>query len=629
MRPKSLLKTQGEPVLRGTVHGAGHGRTWLTAAITMVIASLLIFVLPLHVPVPYRPTVSASYIAGFNNRVAIIAAAGLSVLVFLLTLWLQPRSAATPRTDAWLDTREERLDARFIAAVTGISALVLSLCGGLVAASHMNYLGDSGYFIEQAMVRQDTGRALYTQLEFAYGPLLLLPEVWLGRLLHCSMTTAYFIALVMGESLGLLMLAFVLNELPMRRNLRKAALILCAFGAITPLLGLNYTFLRFAIPMAVLLFATRSRSPWRCALWLTTGEILVLLLSPELGIALIVGIVAFAVVRAWQQVGQQGSTWLLTAALPILAFTTLLFTLGRPYLVMIATFSGGALNLPVAPYPHLLVLIFALAWIVPVGLGRSVNLRESKSARLLGFYALSLAFLPAALGRCDPLHVFFNGTGILLLSLAAVNRNTRSVRTAWLACVVMLVLWEHAVTDRMYEYRTATVLGRTVVPHLPAKLQEQIVRLFARRKPEFAMTLLPNASSEYRLDTTSLDALVGSASVATPLDVSPAIREALRQTHHARPGYYGYWVDVMNSASEQRSIAELNTASWALLPDRWEPVVETPAKLHEVQGFVFRYSQRHSVPYDLGDAFKKNLAANWMPVRRFDQYTLYRNKAPR
>ncbi len=617
--------TRGEPLLRGLVQDVDRRSTWLAASGAFAVASLLIFVLPLHVPVPYRPTVSASYVAGFNNGVAIVAAGSISVFVFLLTLWSQRRSVAAPRPDtsgAWSSAREEQLSARFITITMGISALVLSLCGGLVELSHLNYLGDSGYFIEQATVRQDTGRALYTQLEFAYGPLLLLPEVWLSRLLRCTMTTAYFITLVIGESLGLLLLAYVLNELPMRRSPRRVALVLFAFGAITPLLGLNYTFLRFATPMAVLLFATRSRSPWRCAVLLTAGEVLVLLLSPELGLALTVGIVAFALPRAVQQ----GSSWLFTAALPLLALATLLFTLGRPYLVMIATFSGGTLNLPVAPYPDLLVLVFALAWVVPVGLGRSMNLREPQSARLLGVYALSLAFLPAALGRCDPLHVFFNGTGVLLLSLAAVSRSTHRVRTAWLACIVVLVLWEHVVNDRFYEYRTATVLGLTVMPHLPAKLQVAIVQALVRKKPDFAKKLQASKAPEYQLETAALQSLVGSELIATPLEVSPAVREALRLTHHARPGYYGYWVDVLNLASEQRSIAELNAASWALLPDQWDgPPLETPAKLRDVQGFVFHYPQRHRVPYDLGSAFRKNVLANWTPVRRFDHNILYRN----
>ncbi|MGI4831367.1 MAG: hypothetical protein ACRYFU_24780 [Janthinobacterium lividum] len=62
---------------------------------------------------------------------------------------------------------------------------------------------------EQATVRHDTGAALYTQVEFAYGPLLLLPEIWLSSLLHCSITTAYFITLVIESSLGLLMLVFI------------------------------------------------------------------------------------------------------------------------------------------------------------------------------------------------------------------------------------------------------------------------------------------------------------------------------------------------------------------------------------------------------------------------------------
>ena len=594
---------------------------WMAAG-TFAFASLLIFVLPLHVPMAYRATISASYVGDFNNRVASVVAALFSVGVFVFTVWRKRRDVAVPQPE----TSKEQLGQGFIALVVGLSALVLAVCGALIAASRMEYLGDAGYFIQQATTRLDTGRALYTQLEFAYGPLLLLPEVWLAKLLHCSVTTAYFIVLVFSESVGLLLLAYVLNELPIRGSLRKGALALFAVGAITPLMGLNYTFFRFAPAMALLQFASRSRSPWRCALVLGVGEALVLLISPEIGFALMVGIVAFAFARTWQA----GAIWLVTAAVPVATLGALLLTYGRPYLATIAQFSSGVMNLPVAPYPHLLVLVFALAWVVPVGLGLNMDLKDPGSARLLGFYALTLAYLPAALGRCDPLHVFFNGTPLLVLSLAAVSQSTRGERRAWLGCVLVLVLWEHVVNDRLYEYRTAEVVGRTIMPHLPEKVQKAIINPIARRKPDFAKKLEPSELTEYRLDVSTLEAIVGTAPVATPLEISPTVREALRATDHLKASYNGYFVDVLSVASEEHAIAEFNQARWALLPDEWAGFpVETPANISPVQGFAFPYRQRHPPPYLMGKAFKQNVALNWMAVRQFGEYTLYQKKDAR
>ena len=54
------------------------------------VAALAVFVLPLHVPVQFQSAVSASYIAGFNNRVAAIAAAAIGGCV-LLWVWFRSR----------------------------------------------------------------------------------------------------------------------------------------------------------------------------------------------------------------------------------------------------------------------------------------------------------------------------------------------------------------------------------------------------------------------------------------------------------------------------------------------------------------------------------------------------------
>ena len=77
-----------------------------------------------------------------------------------------------------------------------------------VAASHLRYLADADYFIEQMSSHAEYGGALYTQLEFAYGPLLG-PTILLHAALHCSWMTAYFLTLALDQSIGLGLLAYV------------------------------------------------------------------------------------------------------------------------------------------------------------------------------------------------------------------------------------------------------------------------------------------------------------------------------------------------------------------------------------------------------------------------------------
>ena len=592
--------------------------SWQAGVLIAIAASLVIFILPLYVPVKPILAVSASYLAGFNNSVAIYGAAGLSALVFLITLILRERGP-----DAYLGDDYARLTGRFVASVVGASASVLALLSWIVAASQNRYLGDAGYIIEQATVRRDTGRALYTQLEFAYGPLLLLPEVWLSRLLHCSMTTAYYITFVIESSLGLLMLAWILNELPIRTSLKQAGLAILAFGAITPHLGLNYTFFRMISPLAVLLFATRGRVLWRCLLLLTAGEILELLISPELGLAMSIGVLTFGFLRAWQE----GWRWLATAIVPVGVLATLLLTFGRPYLVMAATFSSGGLSLPVGPYPHILILVAALVWLVPVGLARIVGLRDPGSARLLAFYAASLALMPAALGRCDPLHVLFDGIGILVLSLIEVSRTSRRVRLGWAACLLVLALWNHYVNLGVFEVRSAAVLRQTVMRPLPRLLRKPVARILSHGKPYVRGLLLAPAKAEYHLDTSILNGIVGSAPVVTPIDISPAVEDDLKQSHHYSPTYYAFWVDMMNPTGEHRSIEDTNRFQWMLLPSDFEGGgQQLPRDLWYFQGVQIPYRQRKPILYYPGTAFVQNLKDRWAAVQTFGPYTLYRQK---
>ena len=617
--PASIQPGRSLPRVPGGARAAYGPKLWLAAVVACVVGVLLIMVLPLYVPAKPIQTVSASYLAGFNNSVAIAAAALLSVAVLLLSLWVW-RGTTREGDASWAGPRMSR---GFVASVVTVSAVVLGICGWLVAASHMRYLGDAGYIIEQATVRRDTGRALYAQLEFAYGPLLLMPEVWLSELLHCSMTFAYFVTLVVESSLGLMMLAYVLNELPIRTRLRQVALVLFALGAITPHLGLNYTYFRFVSPFAVLLFATRRRSLWASVVLLSAGEVVELLISPELGLALAVGVGVYGVLRAWQA----GPRWLAVAAVPVATVGLLLATLGRPYLRMAAMFSKGALNLPVGPYPHVLVFLFAAIWLVPSMLGRWFGPHESGSSHVLAVYAMGLAFLPAALGRCDPLHVMFDGIGMLVLSLVAISASSARMRNVWIVCLAVLVVWNHYVNDRLAARRTGEVLQQTLMPHTPASLKGALVKVLSLHRPDVAAELASPPKPDVQLDTPAWRELTGHQKVATPFEVSPAVEAELSRRGQFDPSYYAFGVDVLNPAAEQRTITEVNADKWLLLPaDLVVENVHTPQELAVMQGYRVPYRTRHAMPYMPRAAFAENLREHWMAVQQVGPYMLYSHK---
>jgi hypothetical protein len=590
-------------------------RLWPVCLGVCAVASLLVFLLPLHVPVEFQPTVSASYIAGFNNRAASIAAAAVGGCVLL---WAWYRSLRRKDVDVWQAAPGDRISLRFAGVVIAATCIFFAVAGWIVAASHLRYLADAGYFIEQMSSHAEYGGALYTQLEFAYGPLLFYPTVWLHALLHCGWMAAYFVTLALDQSLGLALLAYVLNELPIRSRDRRIGFILLAVGALNPIFGLNYTFFRFLPGFAILLFATRTKSLTRTLALLVAGEVLLLGISPEQGIAFLIPTIAFAGLQAWRN----GAKWLLVAAAPLLGAGIFLLLAGRSYLFMLHSFAKGALSLPVAPYPHILIFLFAVVWLVPNALGEALGADEPTGVRMAACYALGIGLLPAALGRCDPLHVFFNGAGLLVLSLVAIRSRPQAQRIAWIAALVVLVGWQQWINNTLLFDRSVDTVRIAVMPHVS-------LRLLSVFPKNLANNLRPTPDdADDQLDVPALEQEVGSALVATPIEVEPSIEAALKRSHHYRPSYYSFGVDVFSAPAEARWIGGFNQAQFVLLPSEPdEPFVETPQTLDGIQGFVFPYRMRNPVPYFPNSAFRKNMIDRWIKVRELGAYTLYKRRS--
>ena len=614
---------RGWPDLRGLIRSV-PGRLSSSSSMVSVFAatSLVVFVLPLLLPGRPVQGISASYLAGFNNSIAILGASGLSVAVLLLTLRFS-HSRIADRT-----LTEGRLAWSFVASVLAVSSVLLGLAGALVTAAHERYLGDAGYIIEQAATWSETGRHLYSGIEFAYGPLLLLPEVWLSRLGHLDMTPAYYAVLVFESVLGLLMLVFVLNELPIRPRLRQAALVLLALGAITPHLGLNYTYFRFCSPLALFLFGAKyGKSPLRTAVLLSVGVLLECAISPELAFALAIGILAYAGLRTWQS----GPAWLLTGAVPLAVLAALLLTVGHDYLRMVATFSQGVYNLPIGPYPHILILLFALVWFVPVYLGRFVLFTAPGGAAMAGLYAVALATVPAALRRCDPLHVLFDGVGLFVLAFAAASHTAYRARVAWIVCFALFVVWEHRVNERLFSWRTAYTVQRIVLPHTPAPLRPAVIALTAIQNRSVVSVLRQPPEPDQIVDYPTLYRLVGNAPVAIPFEVPPVMEAELKATHHYQPLFQAFAVDMMDNTAERNTVEELAKFRWLLLPTerRLRDSQQTPANIGPIQGVRMYFRQRNAPVFVPGAIFEAGIDRDWTPIATLGRYTLYSHTATR
>ena len=582
---------------------------------------LLVFLLPLAIPVPFRPTISASYIAGFNNGVAAVAAAIIGVAVLLWSWWHHRHDAGPEQSLAEPGRR--------IGPVLTTVAILLTctfsvLAGWMLRQSNLRYIADTGYFIEQMSAHVETGRPLYTGLEFAYGPLLFYPTVLLHHVLRCGWLRAYFLTLAMEQSIGILLVVYLLNTWPMLGWHRRFGLLLFAFGALNPLLGLNYTLFRFLTAFAVLTYAAQRRTILTSAAVLGVGEILLLGISAEQGVAFVLAGLVLAGLRAYSR----GYKWLTVAVGPILGACVFGLTVGRPYFHMLKSFSKGTLSLPVGPYPHILIFLFAIVWIVPYALGAQLFSSDPTRQSMTVCYGMGLGLLPAALGRCDPLHVFFNGAGVLLLSLACIRFRAPSLRACWVGALVILVGWQHWVNNTLYQNRTADTVRLALMWRLPDWLRSDVFKAVDLYDPALSLRLRPGPGDRaYELDTSMLEDSVGAAAVATPLEITPSVEAALKRTGHYRYGYYAFSVDVFDAGSVERRNRNLNTADWMLLPIGFPPpFIETPQDIGALQGFLFPYAMRHPIPFDPGGIFAQNLEEHWTKVEDIGPYTLFKNR---
>ena len=368
-----------------------RSRVWEIRLAILLATCLGVFVLPFLLPAPYFQGVSASNLAGFNNSIAALSAAILGTVVFFLALkWPQIVGQRSVEPTAEMQIQER---GRISRVLVGVVALLwggaVLLFGIAIIRSGVRYEYDWGYFLNRISVHAEFGRELYTQMEFAYGPLLLYGPIAVRAILspfHVSAAGAYLVTLTLETMIGLLLVAYVINQLPMSKRWRSAIFLLVAVGMMVGNMGPNYTFVRFAPQLAFLVMASQRKRPWMAALWIFAGQAVCLGLSPEIGFSFLVSSFAFALYKCFTQ----GRAWAFGVAAPIVSTAIFLLVAGRPFLRMVAMFAHGAYCFPVEPLPFILVYLFALVWLVPGSLVQSFRQQRPDASMLAALYSCRL-----------------------------------------------------------------------------------------------------------------------------------------------------------------------------------------------------------------------------------------------
>ena len=564
---------------------------WLAiAAATMVGTFAVPFLFPLKIPV-FSPV----YTAGGNNRIGALVAAAVSVAATLLC-WRWRLFPQQPRQHA---AQGNSMDRRLLWAAAGVVSLYAAVLGTLMVRNGM-YYADAGYFLTQLRSGMVFHARLYRDVEFAYGPLLYLWPALFVRglgLLHVSAGAAYVVSLCAMEAVGTAMLFYTVNAMPMRRAVKAAAFLTLSVVTLDPQEGLNYTAFRFVCSLAALVLLSRQRTPWRAAAVAALAAFLTFAISPEMGVAFLAGAVVYSGYRAWT--GSRAMLAIVPAALGGAGVFSVL--VGRDYFATLKEFANGGYNMLLEPAPHIYLLLVCAVGLAPavaaaaLAEGRHARARASGNGLLLGTYMAGLALLPAALGRCDPLHIAFNGWPVFLLSFVLLDSVRLRVRRVGLA--VGLLFAGYSVAQ---EY----ALGSGWVKYL----------LLQRPHP-YDDVALPR-----------LQAVLQGSRVSFPWYSPMHNVDVLAAAGEYQPLYL--CIPAVDDRAESRTVREMRLGQYAMAP-RWYPLAGQNAinndGLKFRLRFGYRYQQRYA-PHLQGLLLKQELEKNWQRVGTFGSYDLYRKE---
>ncbi|PWU18947.1 MAG: hypothetical protein C5B50_07985 [Verrucomicrobia bacterium] len=443
----------------------GFGSASLLALFLAAI-SFGVFVLPWHYPTS-RPVFSPSCIYGFNNSVAWVSVALTLGLLIAYRLFFGRTSEKGVLQTGLLEIlpgaakveRNKPLLMAFLAVLVVFLGVILGWFSYLPHA----YFGETSLFISRidAML---LGMRPYRDFDFSFGPAMLYLPYWGCLAFHryFSVEQVYGFTLALHWVLGLYLSYFVVSRFS-SVFARTAVFLLLVIPCFNLSLGLNYTPLRFMLPIASLIALHRLvvfkvqgsdrsgplslvRGPWS----VVSGQWSVLLVialvallvplinfavSPEMGMAVWLGCAVYFA-HLWFTPLRRLTIALVpvVAALPAIP---LLFS--RNYFDSIFLYSGGGHNLPVFPTAHIIFLLVALFCVAPSLARIALQERNPRGSVAVGLCAATGLLVIPALGRCDPGHILYNGVGLFALFLTAVSQ--ASGRFFRLLAVAYAIVW--------------------------------------------------------------------------------------------------------------------------------------------------------------------------------------------
>ena len=493
---------QASRLTRGPLRGP------LQKTALLICLAALVYAVPFAGPV--KPAVSLSYVVNFSNRTAVLLFLGGTLLFSVLTAGEMARSELA---DSTLSLRSLFMAEAFVLVV----CLLLLWAGGLG--------GEAQYVVHREQMLA-AGRHLYTQTDYLYGPVLIMPGIWLARIFHISMVSGYLASHVALWLAGVWMIWFVIRSLSLtfryRAGLFAAIIALESTGIIAQ--GTHYTPVRrfTASVAACLLFAVsaRTRNEWKIATAGIVGTVVCLLVSPEQAIGFTAGALAWLVLcRVRSRPGFSLPATAFFAAGAAVAFGIAAWSgMFREML----TFAAGGFAFPLVPTVETLLILFVYAAGV-AACWRAIVRRQETSENTVLLCLAGMAMIPAAMGRCDLGHLW---SAIPLTLVGSASLLTMSALRRWFVAVALIVL----VLPLGYTYLLWPVAHAVKQRYLhgsspAASLPEISFATLPCDRSYYAPELLLKPDAPYRLGCVDLGYKRGLSDIYTAGEIADQITE--------------------------------------------------------------------------------------------------------
>jgi hypothetical protein len=363
---------------------------------------------------------SLSYTYGFNNRISQLCVAGALLAVFLWHLWINrsPRSWMGPIAST-ISLSNPRGDRRLFVWYLGASAFAGAILTAWYCVIPFSRYGEMAYFLSRIDLLI-LHRAAYYQFPFEYGPAMIYPPYFLYRLAHglLSVEQAYFILFIGHWVAGYYLLYYCVRLLvsPARQ---AGVFCVIAVTMLAPSLGMNYTPLRFLLPLASVLWVHSLVTRWRSRMWVGAasffGPFVSFLFSPEMGLAATLAVAAYF--ASFVRARDRRFFWLMPV--PVVGAVAAVAPWTSHYVGILFTFGS---SLPILPGPGVLALILTALLIVPLMARLAVEDSGPAGAAALALCVEFGLLIVPSLTRVDMGHVSSNSAGLFIFALAVASR---------------------------------------------------------------------------------------------------------------------------------------------------------------------------------------------------------------